>query len=262
VGYVYGERGRGEGYILILEIDTGLHQSSRPQLSSPTLVIQPFNPPSITSLFTRFLSSNTPSLLTSSYLLLPKTRPTADTPTSAATLTATLNIPLLQTALAPLASNCLRPCSTPPISVSCHPGLHIADKLLATAFSPAFTHRRLHSNSRLVGATLNSFHLYPPPHVPIISSETPFIRPERLNARSHAALTNCDSGSTNVLIYAFRGETRSDVVADKREKAWRRASLSVQDFERVGGASGREGLRRTVPRRSKFARPRSAAASL
>lgn len=35
--------------------------------------------------------------------------------------------------------------------------------------------------------------------------------------------------------------------------AW--ASLSVQDFERVGGASGLEGLRRVRPRREKKARP-------
>jgi hypothetical protein len=34
-----------------------------------------------------------------------------------------------------------------------------------------------------------------------------------------------------------------------------RASLSEQDFESVGGASGREGLRRVVPRREKWDRP-------
>lgn len=35
------------------------------------------------------------------------------------------------------------------------------------------------------------------------------------------------------------------------------ASLSEQDFESVGGASGREGLRRTRPNSWKFARPGS-----
>jgi hypothetical protein len=33
----------------------------------------------------------------------------------------------------------------------------------------------------------------------------------------------------------------------------------VQDLDSVGGASGREGLRRTAPRREKFARPRRGA---
>lgn len=45
----------------------------------------------------------------------------------------------------------------------------------------------------------------------------------------------------------------------RREVACARASLSVQDLLRVGGASGREGLQRTRPRREKLVRPRRAA---
>lgn len=43
---------------------------------------------------------------------------------------------------------------------------------------------------------------------------------------------------------------------ERRLVACFRASLSVQDLESVGGASGREGLRRTVPREEKWPRPR------
>jgi hypothetical protein len=39
-----------------------------------------------------------------------------------------------------------------------------------------------------------------------------------------------------------------------------RESLSEQDFESVGGASGREGLRRTTPSLEKWPRPRSGVA--
>lgn len=38
---------------------------------------------------------------------------------------------------------------------------------------------------------------------------------------------------------------------ESREVACLRESLSEQDFESVGGASGREGLRRTEPRAEK-----------
>lgn len=44
------------------------------------------------------------------------------------------------------------------------------------------------------------------------------------------------------------GWMRRDVREERRERAWWRDSLSEQDLERVGGASGREGLRRTMPR--------------
>jgi hypothetical protein len=40
------------------------------------------------------------------------------------------------------------------------------------------------------------------------------------------------------------------------------ASLSVQDLLSVGGASGREGFARTMPKREKFDRPRSAEGSV
>lgn len=52
--------------------------------------------------------------------------------------------------------------------------------------------------------------------------------------------------------YAFEGWTRREVREDKREVAWERVSLSEQDLERVGGASGREGLRRMMPRLEKY----------
>lgn len=49
---------------------------------------------------------------------------------------------------------------------------------------------------------------------------------------------------------------RSDVGPERREVTCLRESLSEQDFESVGGASGREGLRRMRPRWEKWARPR------
>lgn len=48
--------------------------------------------------------------------------------------------------------------------------------------------------------------------------------------------------------YAFRGAMSREVKDERSEDAWTRDSLSVQDLERVGGASGREGLARTRPR--------------
>jgi hypothetical protein len=48
---------------------------------------------------------------------------------------------------------------------------------------------------------------------------------------------------------------RKDMMEERREVHCLRDSLSEQDFERVGGASGREGLRRTVPRAEKKALP-------
>lgn len=58
-------------------------------------------------------------------------------------------------------------------------------------------------------------------------------------------------------MYAFLGDIRSDVTDERREVACFRVSLSVQDLLSVGGASGRDGLQRTAPRREKFERPRS-----
>lgn len=150
----------------------------------------------------------------------------------------------------------MRPCNTPPINVSCHSGVHTADKLLATAFCPGSTALRLHSNSRFVGTTLNGRHAYPPFQ---FSSETSLSRPDRLNALSHAPGTYCDSGKISVSMYAFLGDTSKDVVDESSDVPCLRASLSVHDLESVGGASGREGLQRTAPSKSKFDRPRSAA---
>jgi hypothetical protein len=59
-------------------------------------------------------------------------------------------------------------------------------------------------------------------------------------------------------MYAFRGLNKVDVNDERSEVACLRASLSVQDFDRVGRASGREGLRRRRPRWEKLLRPRRA----
>lgn len=48
---------------------------------------------------------------------------------------------------------------------------------------------------------------------------------------------------------------RSEVTEDRRDVHCLRAILSEQDFESVGGASGREGLRRTMPSSEKYDRP-------
>lgn len=59
-------------------------------------------------------------------------------------------------------------------------------------------------------------------------------------------------------MYAFLGLINVEVCVERSEVACLRASLSVQDLLRVGGASGREGLRRTEPRWEKLERPRRA----
>lgn len=59
-------------------------------------------------------------------------------------------------------------------------------------------------------------------------------------------------------MYAFRGEIKVDVTDERIEVDCFNASLSVQDLLSVGGASRREGLQRTAPRREKLERPRSA----
>jgi hypothetical protein len=48
--------------------------------------------------------------------------------------------------------------------------------------------------------------------------------------------------------YVVRGAISVDGMEDKRDRHCVRASLSEQDLDAVGGASGREGLRRTRPR--------------
>lgn len=47
--------------------------------------------------------------------------------------------------------------------------------------------------------------------------------------------------------YAFAGETKALVREDRSEVTCLRASLSEQDLDKLGGASPREGLRRTMP---------------
>lgn len=59
-------------------------------------------------------------------------------------------------------------------------------------------------------------------------------------------------------MYAFRGDTKVDVTEERIDVACFTVSLSVQDLLSVGGASGREGLQRTAPRREKLERPLSA----
>ena len=44
---------------------------------------------------------------------------------------------------------------------------------------------------------------------------------------------------------------RRDVTDERREVDCLRESLSEQDFERVSGASGRDGFRRTAPKAEK-----------
>jgi hypothetical protein len=53
----------------------------------------------------------------------------------------------------------------------------------------------------------------------------------------------------------LEGEIRREVRELRREVLCLRASLSEQDLESVGGASGRDGLRRTMPRAEKYPRP-------
>jgi hypothetical protein len=90
---------------------------------------------------------------------------------------------------------------------------------------------------------------------------TPPIRPDRLNARAQAVSLSCESGKTRAVRYAFCGETRRLVKDDNREAPCVRAILSEHDFDSVGGASGREGFKRTAPRLPKCERPRSAVVS-
>jgi hypothetical protein len=53
----------------------------------------------------------------------------------------------------------------------------------------------------------------------------------------------------------YTGGRKTDVREERRDVHCLRASLSEQDLEREGGASPREGLRRTIPRWEKKARP-------
>ena len=76
-------------------------------------------------------------------------------------------------------------------------------------------------------------------------------RPEGENARVHAEAEYWDEGMVRDVRYRLAGEMRREVMEERREVLCLRESLSEQDFESVGGASGREGLRRTVPREEK-----------
>jgi hypothetical protein len=223
--------------------------------ASPKFSTQPFNPVLMSSSLTLRRSPKESSHLMSSYLRFSNTV----TPARSATRAAAPHTPRRQTLLAPRGSNCLRPCNTPPINVSCQFGVHTALRLHATAFSVGLILLRLQLNSLLVGFTSKGDQRYPAFQ---FLSETAFKRPERENARSHASGTNCECGRTSVAIYAFRGDNRVEVTEERSEVPCLSASLSVQDLLRVGGASGREGLRRTRPRWEKLERPLSADISL
>jgi hypothetical protein len=164
-------------YISPCRSSSAVDHSPSPNPSSPAFRTHPCNPFALTSPLTLFLAPNTPSLLISPYVLFPNTSTTPCTPTTAATCTHAFHIPRLQIALAPLASNCLRPCSTPPINVSWNPGVHTALMLLLTTL---FALRRENANSRAVVRTSKVWNLYPDFH---IVSSTYRNRPERLNAR-------------------------------------------------------------------------------
>ena len=65
------------------------------------------------------------------------------------------------------------------------------------------------------------------------------MRPSGPKDRLQAFGLCCDAGSMSVLMYALWGEIRREVVDERRDVHCFNASLSEQDFERVGGASGR-----------------------
>jgi hypothetical protein len=99
---------------------------------------------------------------------------------------------------------------------------------------------------------LKSLKRYPPSHcLPFIS----FILPSEEKARLQAISEYCDSGRTREEIYMLAGETSRDVTELRRDVHCFRAILSEQDFESVGGASGREGLRLTIPNSEKYPLP-------
>lgn len=63
-------------------------------------------------------------------------------------------------------------------------------------------------------------------------------------------------------MYILEGEISNDATVERMEVHCLRASLSEQDFESVGGASGREGFRLTVPNSEKKPLPCSKAGGL
>ena len=65
------------------------------------------------------------------------------------------------------------------------------------------------------------------------------MRPSGPKDREQAFGLCSDAGKMSVWIYALDGETRREVVEERRDVHCFNASLSEQDFERVGGASGR-----------------------
>lgn len=72
-----------------------------------------------------------------------------------------------------------------------------------------------------------------------------------LKALLHPEAEYWDKGKVSDVRYAEEGEMSSEVIEESSEVHWWRESLSEQDLEAVGGASGREGLVRTTPRREK-----------
>lgn len=82
-------------------------------------------------------------------------------------------------------------------------------------------------------------------------------RPDGLNARAHPVSEYfAASGRISDERYAFAvGAMKAYVGKDSRLVICLMQSLSVQDLLNVGSVSGREGLRRTIPRAEKNARP-------
>ena len=73
------------------------------------------------------------------------------------------------------------------------------------------------------------------------------ILPLAENARVHPSSEHWDSGSITDERYALDGDMRTEVIDESRDVHCFNAILSEQDFETVGGASGRDGFRRTMP---------------
>lgn len=171
--------------------------SERLQSSSPSFLTHPFNT-ALISFFTLSLSTHaftSPYVLCPFLLLLFSVADNAVLPIIAAIARHSVHIARRDMRLAPRVSNCRRPCKTPPISVSCHVGVHTAERLLAIAFSGAAKPRRDHVNSRVVVLTVKGWNLYPPFQFSWgFTFSTSLRRPEAEKARSQAEGTSWDAG--------------------------------------------------------------------
>lgn len=140
-------------------------------------------------------------------------------------------------------------------------GVYTALRLHGSNFSVGNTLRLECLNSREVGRTVKDLKTYPFPHSDTVGSESLENRPEALKARVQASSTYWLCGRMSEVSRAFAEEMKREVREERRDVHCVRASLSVHDFERVGGASGLEGFKRTAPSRPKCERPRRPVAS-